>query len=230
MHRTVIAFLASLCGLPMLAAADTVRLSNIPEAYWGTWGSDAIGCNEPAERIVLSGGAYIRGDAKCKVMAVSETPNPTGPVYSARLECAPPGVTNLIIHPKGKDTLLGGHDAQSLELYQRCATSAATGTEPAPAPKLSTLLSPPAAQKHVTTPNLSILPSAPAAQGPDQTIEARIAEWFKTCMSDWDQATHMTKAEWRATCRRVADERGRFVAEQQSMDLMSKGDRRTRQR
>ena len=26
----------------------------------------------------------------------------------------------------------------------------------------------------------------------------------------------MTKAEWRTTCRRVADERGRFVAEQQS--------------
>ena len=30
----------------------------------------------------------------------------------------------------------------------------------------------------------------------------------------------MTKAEWRTTCRRVADERGRFVAEQQSRDTL----------
>jgi hypothetical protein len=205
MHR--IAFLASLCGLPMLAAADTVRLGNIPEAYWGTWASDAVGCNEPAQRIVLSGGAYIGGDAKCKVMAVSETPNPTGPIYSVRLQCAPKGVTNLIIHPKSKDTLLGGHDAHSLKLYQRCSTSAAAVTKPSPAPKLS------------------ILPSPPA-QRPDQTTEDRVAEWFKTCMADWDRETHMTKAEWRTTCRRVADERGRFVAEQQSLAAVSKAGKR----
>ena len=41
-------------------------------------------------------------------------------------------------------------------------------------------------------------------------------------MTDWDRATHMTKAEWRTTCRRVADERGRFVAEQESLDNLAK--------
>jgi hypothetical protein len=61
-------------------------------------------------------------------------------------------------------------------------------------------------------------------------MEARIAEWFNTCMTDWDRATHMTKAEWRTTCRRVADERGRFVAEQQSLDNLAKTDKKTGQR
>jgi hypothetical protein len=30
----------------------------------------------------------------------------------------------------------------------------------------------------------------------------------------------MTKAEWRTACRRVADERGRFVAEQPGASIM----------
>jgi hypothetical protein len=71
---------------------------------------------------------------------------------------------------------------------------------------------------------------APPAQRPDQTNKDRIAEWFKTCMDDWERATHMTKAEWRITCRRVADERGRFVAEQQSLDNLPKTDKKSRQR
>jgi len=49
-------------------------------------------------------------------------------------------------------------------------------------------------------------------------------------MDDWDRTTHMTKAEWRTTCRRVADERGRFVAEQQSLDNPPKTDKKSRQR
>src|SRR5262245_61302944 len=114
------AILAAICGMPMLAAAETVRLGSIPEAYWGTWAPDVSGCKEPTQRVVLSGGAYVSSEAKCKVMAVSETPSQTGPIYSARLECAPKGVTNLIIHPKGKDHVLSGHDAQALKPYQRC--------------------------------------------------------------------------------------------------------------
>ena len=211
MHR--IALLAALCGMPMLAAADTVRLGSIPEAYWGTWAPDASGCKEPAQRIFLSGEDYVGPEASCRVVSVSETPSQTGPNYSARLECSPKGVTNLIIQPKGKDAVLSGHDLQSLKPYQRCSTNAAAATEPGQSPKLS------------------ILPSPPAqAQRPDQTMEARIAEWFKTCMADWDRATHMTKAEWRTTCRRVADERGRFVAEQQSLDTLPKTDKKTGQR
>jgi hypothetical protein len=42
-------------------------------------------------------------------------------------------------------------------------------------------------------------------------IKTRVAEWLKTCLSDWDRATHMTKMEWRTTCERVASERGKFL-------------------
>jgi hypothetical protein len=38
-----------------------------------------------------------------------------------------------------------------------------------------------------------------------------IAEWFKTCLADWDAQTHMTKAQWTATCRRVSAERAKFL-------------------
>jgi hypothetical protein len=144
-------------------------------------------------------------------VSVSETPSQTEPNYSARLQCSPRGVTNLIIQPKGKDAVLSGHDLQSLTPYQRRSTNAAAATEPSRAPKPS------------------ILPS-PRAQRPDQTNKDRIAEWFNTCMDDWDRTTHMTKAEWRITCRRVADERGHFVAEQQSLDNPPKTDKKYRQR
>jgi hypothetical protein len=45
-------------------------------------------------------------------------------------------------------------------------------------------------------------------------IEARGAVYFEQCMRDWDAATHMTKQEWSRTCRRVADERMKFLREQ----------------
>jgi hypothetical protein len=209
MHR--IALLVALCSVPMLAAADTVRFGGIPKPYWGTWAPSASGCQEPDQRIFLSGEEYVGPATSCRVVSVSETPSQTGPNYSARLECSPKGVTNLIIQPKGKDAVLSGHDLQSLRPYQRCSTNAAAATEPA------------------QSPHPSILPSPPA-QRPDQTMEERIAEWFKTCMDDWDRATHMTKAEWRTTCRRVADERGRFVTEQQSLANLPMAEKKSRQR
>ena len=208
MHRIVL--LATLCSVPMLAAVDTVRRGGIPKPYWGTWAPSASGCKEPDQRIFLSGEDYVGPEASCRVVSVSETPSQTEPNYSARLECSPKGVTNLIIQPKGKDALLSGHDLQSLRPYQRCSTNAAAATEPGQSSKPS------------------ILPSPPEQQ-PDQTSD-RIAQWFKTCMDDWDRTTHMTKAEWRTTCRRVADERGRFVAEQQSLDNLPKTDKKSRQR
>jgi hypothetical protein len=177
--------------------------------YWGTWAPSASGCKEPDQRIFLSGEDYVGPEASCRVVSVSETPSQTEPNYSARLECSPKGVTNLIIQQKGKDALLSGHDLQSLRPYQRCSKDAAAATEAGQSPKPS------------------ILPSPPA-QRPDQTDEDRIAEWFKTCMDDWDRTTHMTKAEWRTTCRRAADERGRFVAEQQSLGNLPKTDKKSR--
>jgi hypothetical protein len=61
-------------------------------------------------------------------------------------------------------------------------------------------------------------------------IKDRVAEWLKTCMSDWDQATHMTKNEWRTTCQRVAAERGKFMLESPTMEPVAKGGAKTRQR
>ena len=54
---------------------------------------------------------------------------------------------------------------------------------------------------------------APAPKSPAeiQAIKERVADWLKTCLTDWDQATHMTRNEWRTTCNRVAAERGRFL-------------------
>jgi hypothetical protein len=36
---------------------------------------------------------------------------------------------------------------------------------------------------------------------------------FEQCMRDWDATTHMTKREWERTCRRVADEREKYLRE-----------------
>jgi hypothetical protein len=46
-----------------------------------------------------------------------------------------------------------------------------------------------------------------------KSAKERAIEWFNTCMGDWDRATHMTKAEWRITCERVARERGKWLLE-----------------
>jgi hypothetical protein len=58
--------------------------------------------------------------------------------------------------------------------------------------------------------------AAPAAEKSAedmQAIKERVADWLRTCLADWDQATHMTKNEWRVTCQRVATDRGKFLAE-----------------
>jgi hypothetical protein len=44
-----------------------------------------------------------------------------------------------------------------------------------------------------------------------QEIKERVAFWLKTCLTDWDAATHMTRKEWRTTCDRVAAEREKFL-------------------
>ena len=41
--------------------------------------------------------------------------------------------------------------------------------------------------------------------------QARGRAWFARCMQDWDAGTHMTKNEWEGTCRRLAQERTKFV-------------------
>lgn len=34
---------------------------------------------------------------------------------------------------------------------------------------------------------------------------------YTQCMKDWDAKTHMTKGEWERTCRRVTDERVKYL-------------------
>jgi hypothetical protein len=63
---------------------------------------------------------------------------------------------------------------------------------------------------------------SPARASP-QEIEAlkeRVSSWLKTCLQDWDPATHMSPREWEITCQRVANERGKFLLENADTSLM----------
>ena len=57
---------------------------------------------------------------------------------------------------------------------------------------------------------------AAAQKSPEdiRAVEARVADWLKTCLKDWDRATHMTPTEWRTTCHRVAVERRKFLLDE----------------
>ena len=62
--------------------------------------------------------------------------------------------------------------------------------------------------------NPSPLPIAAEGESQDsQSVSERIAQWLKSCLDDWDAATHMTRNEWRTTCERVSQERGKFLRE-----------------
>jgi hypothetical protein len=45
-------------------------------------------------------------------------------------------------------------------------------------------------------------------------ISERGSKYFAECMQLWDPETHMTKKEWEQTCRRVTDERTKFLRDQ----------------
>ena len=57
--------------------------------------------------------------------------------------------------------------------------------------------------------------ASPAGKSAEEirAINERVAAWLKTCLTDWDPATHLTKREWKTTCNRVAAERGQFLRE-----------------
>jgi hypothetical protein len=50
----------------------------------------------------------------------------------------------------------------------------------------------------------------------ESEVRAHIAEWYSTCMADWDRDSHMSKGEWATACRRVSAERGKFLREETS--------------
>jgi len=47
--------------------------------------------------------------------------------------------------------------------------------------------------------------------GEPQQIRACGELWVKECMQDWDPGTHMTKQQYARVCRRVANERVKFL-------------------
>jgi hypothetical protein len=105
MRRTGIFTLCAVLA-PQVAASYGVRLSAIPEAYWGTWVSTAEICQDADKSgIVLSAKAYVTSAVSCTVDYVAETASSKGPIYSARLQCSnkagqsPKKVANLIIRP-----------------------------------------------------------------------------------------------------------------------------------
>ena len=121
-----------LCAVlvPEVAAAYGVRLSAIPEAYWGTWVPAAEICQDANKSaIVLSAKAYVTSAVNCAVDYVAEAPSPKGTIYSARLQCsnmpgqAPKKVTNLIIRPGDTNQISMGPAFDSLKPYQRCSAS-----------------------------------------------------------------------------------------------------------
>jgi hypothetical protein len=71
-----------------------------------------------------------------------------------------------------------------------------------------------AAKKPDTTakPDASKKPDAAAAKA---AAAKQDADSLEQCLNDWDKATHMTRAEWARTCRRVVTNRARFLREQQ---------------
>jgi hypothetical protein len=63
-------------------------------------------------------------------------------------------------------------------------------------------------------PKVPTVPPSTFPKDPLDEITARGAQWFGQCMADWDSATHMSKQEWQTTCRRVEQERVKFLLEQ----------------
>jgi hypothetical protein len=64
----------------------------------------------------------------------------------------------------------------------------------------------------LVNPTVAAQPVDPAKSAEDiKAIDDRVDYWRKTCLQDWDAATHMTRKEWRTTCERVATERRIFL-------------------
>ena len=59
------------------------------------------------------------------------------------------------------------------------------------------------------------LPAA-AEDAPPAAAEERMylgLEPLETCLKRWDPDTNMSKEEWRASCERISNERGKYIKE-----------------
>jgi hypothetical protein len=51
-------------------------------------------------------------------------------------------------------------------------------------------------------------------RGSAEEIRSCGEAWFKDCVKDWDSATHMSKQDYARTCRRVVQNRIKFLIDQ----------------
>lgn len=86
---------------------------------------------------------------------------------------------------------------------------------------LSLILTHGAARAQSALPPTNVAPSATqkAKTPKDQTLhdrttlsdKERIAQYMAQCLKDWDTGTHMSKVEWARVCKRVIDNRAKFL-------------------
>jgi hypothetical protein len=48
-----------------------------------------------------------------------------------------------------------------------------------------------------------------------QDLRARMDQWYEDCRKSWDAQTRMTKKDYERTCRRMAQERVKFLYDQE---------------
>ena len=60
----------------------------------------------------------------------------------------------------------------------------------------------------------SVPASAEDKPASDETPMYLGTEPLESCVSRWDAGTHLTKEEWRETCKRISEERGTYLKEQ----------------
>jgi hypothetical protein len=64
--------------------------------------------------------------------------------------------------------------------------------------------------------------SVPDTASPDAWLAEEQAR-FAQCLKDWDAKTRMTKRQWERTCRRVTDERIKYLREQGHIPSAARG-------
>jgi len=91
---------------PSLAGAHGVRLSGIPDAYWGTWAAEPASCGAAEKTIVFAQKTYAGPSGPCTLIYVEESPGSRGQIYAGRFLCADrvgaaaTTLNNLIIRPE----------------------------------------------------------------------------------------------------------------------------------
>jgi hypothetical protein len=48
-----------------------------------------------------------------------------------------------------------------------------------------------------------------------QDLKARMNTWYEDCRKGWDSKTHMSKKEYERTCRRMAQERVKYLNDEE---------------